>query len=143
MDLSITEAAKTGDILLILTTDESQPSVWEEEIAPGVAAGNVLVWSSGYNVSYDLIAPPPDVDVVMVAPRMTGTMVRELFEHGKGAMAQIAIHQDASGKAREIMMALAKKRNWIFSPNRWSGPGSLPGSKNALPWAWNRGSPRN
>jgi ketol-acid reductoisomerase len=106
--LSIPEAAKAGDVMLILTTDESQPGVWAEQIAPGVSAGDVLVWSSGYNVSYDLIAPPPDVDVIMVAPRMTGTMVRELYEHGKGAMAQVAVHQDASGNAREIMMALAK-----------------------------------
>jgi len=106
--LSIPEAAKAGDMMLILTTDESQPGVWAEQIAPDVSAGDVLVWSSGYNVSYDLIAPPPDVDVIMVAPRMTGTMVRELYEHGKGAMAQVAVHQDASGNAREVMMALAK-----------------------------------
>ena len=66
------------------------------------------MWASGYNVSYDLITPPKDTDVVMVAPRMTGNMVRELFEHDKGAMAQVAVQQDFSGKARETMMALAK-----------------------------------
>ena len=106
--MDILEAARAGDFLLILTTDESQPVIWDEQIAPGIVAGNTLVWASGYNVGYDLITPPPDVDVVLVAPRMTGNMVRTLFEHGKGAMAQIAVHQDASGEAWDRMMAIAK-----------------------------------
>ena len=79
---TIAEAARTADLLAILTTDESQPKVWSEQIAPGVESGNILMWSSGYNVSYDLINPPADTDVVMVAPRMTGTMGRTLFERG-------------------------------------------------------------
>lgn len=106
--LSIADAAAAGDFLFILTTDESQPFIWDEQIAPGVAAGNTLVWASGYNVGYDLIQPRPDVDVVLVAPRMTGNMVRTLFSEGKGAMAQAAVHQDASGQARARMMAIAK-----------------------------------
>ncbi len=105
---TIAEAARTADLLAILTTDESQPKVWSEQIAPGVESGNILMWSSGYNVSYDLINPPADTDVVMVAPRMTGTMVRTLFERGKGAMAQVAVNQDASGNARDYMMAYTK-----------------------------------
>jgi len=106
--VSIGEAAAAGDYLLLLTTDESQPRIWAEQIAPGVETGNVLVWASGYNVGYGLIEPPADVDVVMVAPRMIGNMVRTLFEHGKGAMAQVAVHQDGSGMAWPRMMALAK-----------------------------------
>lgn len=106
--VSIPAAAAAADFLLILTTDESQPAIWPEQIAPGLAPGNVLVWASGYNVGYGLIEPPPDVDVVMVAPRMTGNMVRTLFEHGKGAMAQVAVQQDASGQAWANMMAVAK-----------------------------------
>jgi ketol-acid reductoisomerase len=105
---TILEAAKAGDFLLILTTDESQPSIWEEQILPGISTGNTLVWSSGYNVGYDLITPPHDVDVIMIAPRMTGNMVRALFENEKGAMAQVAVHQDTSGEAWDRMMALAK-----------------------------------
>lgn len=105
---TIPDAAAAGDFLFILTTDESQPFIWDEQIAPGVAAGNTLVWASGYNVGYDLIKPRPDVDVVLVAPRMTGNMVRTLFTEGKGAMAQAAVHQDASGQARARMMAVAK-----------------------------------
>src|SRR5215471_12433266 len=97
--LSIREAAEAGDFLLILTTDESQPAIWNEQIAPGVRAGKTLVWASGYNVGFGLIPLPADVDVVMVAPRMIGSVVRRLYEQGKGAIAQFAVHQDASGHA--------------------------------------------
>ena len=106
--MSILEAATAADFLFVLTTDESQPLIWEEQIAPGISAGNTLVWASGYNIGYDLIKPPENVDVVMVAPRMTGNYVRILFEHGKGAMAQVAVQQDASGEAWPRMMAIAK-----------------------------------
>ena len=106
--MTILEAATAADFLFILTTDESQPLIWDEQIAPGLASGNTLVWASGYNVGYDLITLPADVDVVMVAPRMTGNYVRILFENGKGAIAQVAVHQNASGEAWARMMAVAK-----------------------------------
>jgi ketol-acid reductoisomerase len=106
--LEIREAAAQADILIVLTTDESQPHIWHDQILPGIQPGNTLVWASGYNVGYGLIVPPPDTDVVMVAPRMTGNMVRELFLHGKGAVAQFAVHQDASGQARAMVLALCK-----------------------------------
>ena len=77
--LSIAAAAAAGDFLFVLTTDESQPVIWPEQIAPGVAEDNTLVWASGYNVGYDLIEPPAGADVVLVAPRMTGNMVRDLY----------------------------------------------------------------
>ena len=99
--MPILDAATQGDYLFILTTDESQPLIWDDQIAPGLSAGNTLVWASGYNVGYDLIKLPADVDVVMVAPRMTGNYVRILFEHGKGAMAQVAVHQNASGERKK------------------------------------------
>ena len=104
----IHEAAAAADYLLVLTTDESQPQIWDVQIAPGISAGNTLVWASGYNVGYELIQPPPDVDAVMIAPRMTGNMVRAHIEQGKGAIAQVAVHQDASGAAWDRMMALAR-----------------------------------
>ena len=106
--LEIAEAALAGDVLLVLTTDESQPLIWDEQVAPAIQPGNTLVWASGYNVGYDLIAPPGDVDVVMIAPRMVGDTVRTLYEHGKGAIAQFAVHQDASGQARQTTLALCK-----------------------------------
>lgn len=106
--LSILDAATKADILIVVTTDESQPRIWEELIAPGLQPGNTLVWASGYNVGYDLIRPPEDTDAIMIAPRMTGAMVRTLYEQGGGALAQIAVHQDATGKARETCLALCK-----------------------------------
>lgn len=106
--VSIREAAEIGDVLLVLTTDECQPTIWPDQIAPGLRPGKALVWASGYNVGYDLIPLPKDVDVIMVAPRMTGNMVRTLFEQGKGAIAQFAVHQDATGHARERTLALCK-----------------------------------
>ena len=91
--MAILEAVTAADFLFVLTTDESQPQIWDAQIAPGIAAGNTLVWASGYNVGYGLIEPPADVDVLLVAPRMTGNMVRTLFEHGKGAMSQVGVHR--------------------------------------------------
>lgn len=106
--LPIRAAAQAGDVLLVLTTDECQPVIWSELIAPGIRPGNTLVWASGYNVGYGLIPLAADVDVVMVAPRMTGNRVRVLFEQGQGAIAQFAVHQDASGQARQRVLALCK-----------------------------------
>ncbi len=105
---AIADAASQADIVVVLITDESQPTVWRELVVPGIEPGNSLVWASGYNVGFGVITPPADVDVVLVAPRMVGSEVRTLFERGKGAMAQIAVHQDATGHARETAMALAK-----------------------------------
>jgi len=106
--VGIAEAAQAGDVLLVLTTDESQPLIWPDQIAPGVRPGKILVWASGYNVGYGLIQPPPDVDVALVAPRMTGVGVRDLYVRGSGALAQFAVHQDATGHARAATLALCK-----------------------------------
>src|SRR5262249_54737990 len=106
--VGIREAAQAGDILLVLTTDESQPLIWHDQIAPALRPGKTLVWSSGYNVGYGLIQPPPDADVVMVAPRMTGVNVRNLFLKGSGALAQFGVHQDVTGRARDTTLALCK-----------------------------------
>jgi ketol-acid reductoisomerase len=106
--MAIGEAAAAGDVLLVLTTDESQPLIWDEQIAPGLRPGKAVVWASGYNVGYGLIAPPPYVDVLMVAPRMTGVNVRSLFVKGSGALAQFAVHHDATGGARATALALCR-----------------------------------
>ena len=106
--LTISEAAKAGDYLLILTSDESQPVIWDQQIAPYIEERNTLVWASGYNIGYGLIKAPLFTDVVLVAPRMTGNNVRSLFERKKGAMAQIAVEQDFSGEAWNRMMAISK-----------------------------------
>jgi len=105
---SILEAAIQADVLLVLTTDESQSTIWDDHIAPGLQAGKMVVWASGYNVGYGLICPPSGVDAVLVAPRMPGSEVRTLFERGAGALSAVCVHQDATGKAWERMMAVAK-----------------------------------
>lgn len=106
--VSIAEAAQAGDVLFVLTTDESQPLIWDEQIAPGLAPGKTLVWASGYNVGFGLVTPPPDVDVVMVAPRMIGDYVRAYYERGSGALAMYAVHQDATGHALDTCLAVCK-----------------------------------
>jgi ketol-acid reductoisomerase len=105
---TIAEAARRGDFLLLLTADEVQPQVYEESVARGLEKGKLLDFASGYNITYRLIVPPPDVDVVMVAPRMIGEQVRGLFVQGKGSMALLGIHQNATGQAKERALAIAK-----------------------------------
>lgn len=106
--VSIREAATRGDVLLVLTTDECQPDIWDDEILPGVQAGNTLCWGSGYNVGFDLIAPPRHANWVMIAPVMPGNVVRTRYEEGKGVIGQFAVEHDATGKAREVTRALCK-----------------------------------
>ncbi len=91
--LSISEAAARADVLFVLTTDESQPLIWDEQIRPQLRAGQTLVWASGYNVGFGVLQVPSDVDVLLVAPRMMGSVVRELYVAGSGAMAEVGVHQ--------------------------------------------------
>lgn len=106
--VSIADAVRAGDVLLYLIPDEAQREVYEHDIAPHLRRGQTLVFAHGYNIHYRLITPPANVDVVMVAPRMIGKAVRELFEKGKGASTFIAVAQDASGRALKTALAIAK-----------------------------------
>lgn len=106
--VSIREAAEQGDVLLMLTSDEVQPEVYQRDIAPGIQPGNALVFASGFNIYYGFIKPPTDVDVAMVAPEMIGLGVRENFLNGKGFPTLIGVEQDATGKALDIALAVAK-----------------------------------
>lgn len=101
------EAATRADVIFFLIPDEVQPEVYETQIEPNLDSGDVINFASGYNISYDFIQPASTVDVVMIAPRMIGTLVRELFEEGRGAPAFMAVEQDASGQARDIALAIA------------------------------------
>jgi len=106
--LSIGQAAAGSDVVMMLIPDEVTPAVFEREIAPHLADGDVLVFASGYNVAFECIALPPGVDVVLVAPRMIGAGVRDLYLAGHGFPSFIGVAQDHSGQAREIALALAK-----------------------------------
>lgn len=100
------EAAKAADIVMILVPDEKQGQIYEG-IAPYMTEGKSLVFAHGFNIHFGQIVPPKDVDVWMVAPKGPGHTVRSQFEEGKGVPCLIAIHQDATGKAREFALAYA------------------------------------
>jgi len=106
--MSVSEAAAEGDIVCLLIPDEVQQQVYEEEIRPQLRPGKALDFAHGYTVHYGLIAPPEDVDVVMVAPRMIGVGVRDAYAEGKGVPAFVAVHQDGSGEAWPKVLALAR-----------------------------------
>jgi ketol-acid reductoisomerase len=106
--LAIDEAAAEGDIVMLLIPDEVMPAVFEERIAPGLSEGDALVFASGYNVAFGFMAPPSGADVVLVAPRMIGAGVRDLYVAGRGFPSFIGVAQDHTGQAREIALAVAK-----------------------------------
>jgi ketol-acid reductoisomerase len=106
--LSIAEATERADVLALLIPDEVQRQVYDEVISKKVRAGQTLDFAHGYNIHFRLIVAPQDVDVIMVAPRMIGTIVRESYAAGKGAPAFVAVEQDASGHALKTALALAR-----------------------------------
>ncbi|MCZ0940433.1 MAG: ketol-acid reductoisomerase [Caldilineaceae bacterium] len=105
---AIGEAARRADILFMLIPDEAQPAVYESEIAGHLQGGDTLVFAHGYNIRFGLIRPADDVDVIMVAPRMIGKVVRDLYVEGSGAAAYVGVHQDATGRAMPTALAIAK-----------------------------------
>lgn len=106
--LSIGEAAEQADVLSLLIPDEVQRQVYDEAIAPKLRSGQTLNFAHGYNIHFKLIVPPPHLDVIMVAPRMIGAMVRESYTRGGGAPAFVAVAQDVSGHALEMALAMAR-----------------------------------
>jgi ketol-acid reductoisomerase len=105
---SVAEAAETGDLICLLIPDEVQERVYREEVLPHLGPGKALDFAHGYNVHYGFIAPPAEVDVIMVAPRMIGVGVRDAYLAGKGVPAFVAVHQDGSGQAWPKALALAR-----------------------------------
>ncbi|HTM37577.1 MAG TPA: ketol-acid reductoisomerase [Terriglobales bacterium] len=105
--LAPAEAAKKADWIQILTPDETQSDFYENDIKPGLTKGKVLGFSHGFSIHFKAIVPPPDVDVVMIAPKSPGHLVRRVYTEGRGVPALIAIHQDASGKAHELGLSYA------------------------------------
>ncbi|MDA3936742.1 MAG: ketol-acid reductoisomerase [Actinomycetota bacterium] len=101
------EAAADADIVMILTPDETQGHTYYSEIHESMTTGKVLAFAHGFNIHFDQISPPADVDVIMIAPKGPGHMVRRVFTEGSGVPCLIAVHQDASGKAKDIALAWA------------------------------------
>lgn len=106
--MSVADAAKEADVIQILLPDQTQASVYKNEIAPYLTPGKVLMFAHGFNIHFFQIVPPKDVDVIMVAPKGPGHLVRRVYTEGGGVPALIAVHQDASGKAKDIALAYAK-----------------------------------
>ncbi len=106
--LDVSKAAEKADIIMILLPDETQGRVYKNEIEPFLTENKCLMFSHGFNIHFGQIVPPEDVDVIMVAPKGPGHMVRRTYEEGKGVPALIAIHQEYTGKAKEIALAYAK-----------------------------------
>jgi len=102
------EVAKASDIIVMLVPDQLQREVYYSAIEKGLVKGNMLMFAHGFNIHYNQILPPPDIDVTMIAPKCPGHMLRRLYTEGSCAPALVAVHQDASGKAREIALAYAK-----------------------------------
>jgi len=102
---SAAEVAKEADIISMLAPDELQGKIYTQFIADGLAENNVLLFSHGFSIHYGQIVPPPNVDVVMIAPKCPGHMLRQLYTEKVGPPAIVAVHQDASGKARELALA--------------------------------------
>ena len=106
--LETSEAAKAADVIMILIPDETQGAVYNEKIKPYLEEGNALVFAHGFNIHYKQIIAPDFVDVFMVAPKGPGHTVRSQFEIGNGVPCLIAIHQDATGSAKDMALAYAK-----------------------------------
>jgi ketol-acid reductoisomerase len=106
--LSVAEAANRGDIVQMLLPDERQAAVYTAEIEPQLQEGNLLSFSHGFNIHYNQIVPPADVDVVMVAPKGPGHLVRRIYTQGEGVPALVAVYQDYTGNAFQTALAYAK-----------------------------------
>ena len=106
--MEIPEAAKRGDIVHMLIPDEVQAQVYRQHIAPHMKAGKVLCFSHGFNIHFKQISPPRDVDVIMIAPKAPGAILRRMYQQGSGTPGLLAVAQDHSGRAKQIALALAK-----------------------------------
>ncbi|MFH1056108.1 MAG: ketol-acid reductoisomerase [Candidatus Altiarchaeota archaeon] len=105
---SIAEAAKKADVVHILIPDEYQKATYDKDVKPFMTVGKTLMFSHGFNIRFKRIVPPKNVDVVMVAPKGPGVLVRKTYEDGFGTPALIAVEQNHSGKAKENVLAMAK-----------------------------------
>jgi len=106
--LTTAEVAKQADIIVMLAPDQLQRDIYYQSIEKGIAPGNTLMFAHGFNIHYGQIIPPPEIDVAMIAPKCPGHMLRQLYTEGVGPPAIVAVHQDASGKARDVALAYAK-----------------------------------
>jgi len=101
------DAVRAADLVMILVNDEKQPALYKKDIEPNLKRGATLAFAHGFNIHYGQIQPPADADVIMIAPKGPGHTVRSQYVEGKGVPCLIAVHQDVSGKARDVALAYA------------------------------------
>src|ERR1700686_3458318 len=101
-------AAAWADVIMLLAPDTTQPAVYKKDVAPNLTAGKTLMFAHGFNIRFGTITPPANVDVSMIAPKAPGHRVREVFVEGGGTPALLAIHQDATGKAKQLALSYGK-----------------------------------
>lgn len=105
---SVKEATEQADIVVVLAPDEVQAQLYKAEIEPGLKEGNLLVFGHGFNIHFTQIVPPTNVDVILVAPKGPGHIVRRTYVDGAGVPALIGVHQDFTGQAKDLALAYAK-----------------------------------
>src|SRR2546421_2171915 len=101
------DAASRGDIVMMLVPDELHRRVWEDQVRDGIAGGNLIMFGHGFSIHFGEVEPPADVDVAMVEPKGPGHLVRRQFTEGRGVPCLMAVHQDATGTARDTVLAYA------------------------------------
>ncbi len=106
--MSVEDAVRQADVIIATLPDEVQPGVYQKSIAPNLKAGKTFGATHGFNIHFKTIVPPKEVDVIMVAPKGPGHLVRSEFERGGGVPCLLAVHQNATGKAREVSLAWAR-----------------------------------
>jgi ketol-acid reductoisomerase len=106
--VSVTEASKEADVIMVLIPDQTQKKVYDEEIAPALTKGKALFFAHGFNIHFGQIRPPAEVDVLLVAPKGPGHMVRRQYQDGRGIPCLIAVQQDATGQAKQLGLAYAR-----------------------------------
>ncbi len=102
------EATRRGDVIALMVPDPPMPKLYKEEIAPNLTKGKTLLFAHGFNIHFKFIVPPPEVDVIMIAPKCPGHRMRELFTEGVGVPGLLAIEQDPSGQAEKVGLAYGK-----------------------------------
>jgi len=106
--VSVADAAREADVIMVLIPDQTQKKVFDEEIAPHLTKGKALLFAHGFNIHFGQVRPSPDVDVLLVAPKGPGHLVRRQFQDGRGIPCLIAVHQDATGQAKALGLAYAR-----------------------------------
>ena len=102
------EAAKEADVVMVLAPDQTQKKIWDEEVSKGMTKGKALLFAHGFNIHFGQIRPPAEIDVMLVAPKGPGHLVRRQFQDGRGIPCLIAVHQDATGQAKQLGLAYAR-----------------------------------